>query len=196
LVVVLGQRNIDVEAGVEECKRFSLISQVVYLDDHSAYAAPQIAQVFAKKKLESDQDRLIIQEDLSILRGFLVISTSQPIRVPQEESIRLFIEWCNRQADPHDIGKMKNLDSILESLAELWPEAWITLVAFRMKYGFDRERIGYTSRRAVEENPSSRQAWLQRANYAKMVGDDATFISSRVRAVELDPSNVSLMAHV
>jgi hypothetical protein len=65
-----------------------------------------------------------------------------------------------------------------------------------MKYGFDRERIGYTSRRAVEENPTSRQAWLQRANYAKMVGDDATFISSRVRAVELDPSNVSLIYDV
>jgi hypothetical protein len=196
LVVVLGRRNIDVEAAIEECRRFSLISQVDYLDDQPAYFAPQIAQLFARKKLEGDPDRLLIQEDLSILRGFGVISTSQPIQIPQRESIRHFIDWCHKQADPNNAEKIRHTDLVLESLAELWPEAWMDLVTFRMRYGFEHEQVDYASRRAVEENPSSRQAWLQRAYDAKKTGDEATFISSRVRAVELEPSNVGLIYEV
>src|SRR5262249_25674704 len=92
--------------------------------------------------------------------------------------------------------KTARLDSILESLAELWAEGWIPLADFRRRGGFEREQIEYVLRRAVEDMPSSKDAWLQRAKYAKTVGDETTFISSRIRAVELAPHDIYLVCQV
>src|SRR5437899_136122 len=64
LLVVLGQRGLDVEAGLEECKRLSMILPNEMLNHQPSYSAPQLARVFGHKKLQGDADRLVIQEDL------------------------------------------------------------------------------------------------------------------------------------
>ena len=196
LIVIVGQRNLDVEEGIEECTRLSLLSRIDYLDGQPAYIAPQVARVFAQKKLEGDPDRLVIQEDLAIMQQFGVLPTSQQIQIPQEESIRRFINWCMSQSNAADKDKLSQIDATLEILAGLWPEAWINVAAFRQQHNFGREQIEYALRRSVEENPSIKEAWMQRAAYARGVEDRANFISSRIRVVELDPSDVILVREV
>ena len=51
LIVVLGQRGFDVEAGLEECQRLSLIAQNHLPDGTPCYTAPQLARVFGQKKI-------------------------------------------------------------------------------------------------------------------------------------------------
>jgi tetratricopeptide (TPR) repeat protein len=136
---------------------------------------------------------LIIQEDLSIIQNFGILPISQPVQIPQEDSIKHFVNWCISQGAVAESDKVKHIDSILESLAELWPAAWLSVAKYRQQHNFVRERIDYALRRAVEENPSNKEAWLERADFARLYGDDATFVSSRVRAIEIDPSDVSLI---
>ncbi|MGH7989254.1 MAG: NB-ARC domain-containing protein, partial [Limisphaerales bacterium] len=45
LIVVLGQRGLDVEAGIDECKRLSLILPHEMVDQQPCYSAPQLARV-------------------------------------------------------------------------------------------------------------------------------------------------------
>src|SRR5437660_12123143 len=57
LLIVLGQRGLDVEAGIEECKRLSMILPNAMMNHQPCYSAPQLARVFGHKKLQGDADR-------------------------------------------------------------------------------------------------------------------------------------------
>jgi len=196
LLVVLGQRNIDVEAGLEECLRLSLLESRSFLDDQPAYTAPQVARVFARKKLEGDPDRLLIEQDLAVLQKFGVVPTAQAVQVPQREVIRKFIDSCLTAVGSVDEDELSRLDGIMDSLAELWPEAWLPLAHFRKVRGAPAEAIEYALRRAVEEVPSNKEALLERAEFARTQGDEGTFISSRLLAIEADPADKSLLREV
>jgi len=196
LLVVLGQRGIDVESGIEECLRLSLVERRYFLNDQPAYTAPQVARLFGKKKLEGDPDRLLIQEDLGILQKFGVIPTSEPVQIPQDDALNDFIGWCINHAIGMNIAEQNRIDIILESLAELWPDGWIGLAQYRLKNGNDSEAIDYALRRSVEEQPSNKKAFLLRADYAKQIGDNSTFIASYIRAAELDPKDKDLIREV
>jgi hypothetical protein len=195
LLVVLGYRGLDAEAGLDECLRLSLLERRYFLDDQPAYSAPQVARLFAKKKLEGDPDRLLIQEDLATLQKFGVLPTAQPVQIPQHEVISKFVTTCLTEvsSDEEDRGR---IDGILERLAEIWPDAWIPLARFRSKSGAPSAETEYALRRAVEERPSSKEAHLQRAAFARSVGDESTFIASRLRAVEVDPTDHLLVREV
>ena len=194
LLVVLGQRGVDVEAGVDECRRLSLLEASTFLDEQPAYSAPQVARLFARKKLEGDPDRLLIEEDLAILQRFGVVPTAQRVNVPQEESLLRFVEWCLGQVNaPQDVMR---LDRSLEALAELWPQGWLWLARYRMKRGAPHSDTEYVLRRAVEEMPSNKEALLARADFALRAGDEATYISSRLLAVEADPRDKYLLREV
>lgn len=196
LIVVLGRRGLDVEAGIDECVRLSLITQVYFADNQRAFISPQLARVFGNKKIEGDPDRLVIQEDLSILQRFGVVSAGQAIQVPEDKSIRDFLQWCVDNAAFHHAEEAQRLDQILETLAELWPKAWVELAHFRQQSGADNEAVEYAMRRAVEENPTDKNILLERAEHARITGNESAWISSRVRAVELDPDDLSLMVEV
>jgi Tfp pilus assembly protein PilF len=75
----------------------------------------------------------------------------------------------------------------------MWPQGWLEVAAFRKECGLERQSVEYALRRAVEEIPFSKEAWLIRARYAQSVSDDATVIACFVSAVEIDPSNVELL---
>ncbi len=90
-------------------------------------------------------------------------------------------------------GLAARLDEHLEVLSELWAPGWLMLAEFRKGSGGDPARIENALRRAVEEMPGSKDAWLARAQNAKDHGDDATMIAALVSAVDTDPSDVPLI---
>jgi hypothetical protein len=196
LLVVLGRDGVDVESGIEECIRLSLVMVLPFADDQRGFTAPQLARVFGQKKLHGDPDRLLIQADLNILQRFGVVPVGQPVQVPEDGQIAEFVSWCVAHPEGEPGVAPEVLDSILLCLAELWPSGWAGLAQFRLRRGIETEDIDFAWRRAVEENPSNKQILLLRASYARSVGDDATWIASRIRAVEIDPADLSLLLDV
>ena len=196
LLVVLGQRGIDVERGITECLRMSMIETRLFLDEQPAYTAPQVARIFAKKKLEGDPDRLIINEDLNILHQFGILPLAQPIQIPQDSVVQKFSDWVLDPSSIKNIEDVKRVDSIVELLAALWPKAWLLLAKFRMNTKTDAQDIEFALRRATEELPFDKDSHLLRANFCKSRGDEGTYISCRLRAVEADPADKPLLREV
>ena len=58
------------------------------------------------------------------------------------------------------------------------------------------ERRNLELRRAVEEVPSNKEAMLERAALARSAGDEGTFISNRLLAVEADPGQTQTLTFV
>jgi hypothetical protein len=195
LLVVLGQRGLDVEEGLDECTKLSLITEDTMSDGQPCYLAPQLARLFGRKKLDGDSDRLLIQEDLDTIRRFGVLDAQQRNRQSQEDQMKKFIGWCMSN-EVQDVEPVERLDKILESVANFWPSAWLDLAHFRRKYNMGRRQIEYAFRRAVEEMPFRKDVWLERAKYAKTTGDDPTRITSLVSAVDADPLDTDLISEV
>jgi len=195
LVVVLGQRGIDVEAGLEECLRLSLIQREDLQDGQPCYSAPQLARVFGRKKLEGDPDRLVIQEDLDTLRKFGVINESGGQETQRSQILR-FVNWIRAEARNSDSKKTEKLDSLLETIATFWPDGWLELANFREQVSGTPESIDAALRRAVEECPNRKEVWLERARFAQLMGNEATRIASLVSAVDAAPNDVSLVRDV
>jgi hypothetical protein len=194
LIVVLGQRGLDVEAGIDECLRLSLITRDELQDGQPCYSAPQLARLYGRKKLDGDPDRLVIQEDIETLRKFGVVGESG--RDTQSSLILRFVSWCRDEGRSADTTKIARLDGLLEILASLWPEGWLELARFRKQFGSDLDVVEAALRRAVEELPYNREAWLERARLAEQMNNDATRIACLVSAVEADPNDVELVRDV
>jgi hypothetical protein len=195
LVVVLGDLDLDVEAGIDECLRLSLVNRDYLMDGHPCYTAPLLARLFGQKKLLGDPDRLVIQEQLETIRRFGVVDAHSLHRRDQDELTEQFVEWCCNPDTSRAIDPDK-LDRILQSLAEMWPAGWLALARFRERRGFPRMSVEQALRRAVEEAPTNKAAWLERARYADLVADEATRIGSLISAVEADPADIGLIADV
>jgi hypothetical protein len=189
LLVVCSQRGLDVESGIEECLRLSLIEREELADGQPCYRAPELARLFARKKLQSDFDRFSIEEDIEILRRFGVISPSESRGLAQPDLIERFLTWARKEASLNP-SIAPRFDSLLLIVAELWPSAWNDLVEFRMAHGGD---IDYVLRRLVEERPFDKGAWLKRANYARSAGDEQTYIACLLSAVDADPRDIELI---
>jgi len=195
LIVVLGVRGLDAEGGIDECRRLSLILATESPGGPPSYSVPQLARAFGQKKLQGDPDRLVIQEDLVTLRRFTSPNYSTHEPDPRQRLVAQFVYSCMADLDTGPDAVARS-DKLLETLASLWPSAWLSLAEFREKSGASNEAIGYALRRAVEEQPYSREAWMRRARFAETVHDDATRIASLVSAVEADPTNVELVRDV
>jgi len=195
LLVVLGVRGVDVIEGLDECCRLSLVNPVETSGEENFYSVPQLARGFAKKKLQGDPDRLVIQQDMETLQKFGVASKLSPDDAPEQRLIDHFIKDCFE-----NIGKaeesVNRADKLLEALACSWPTGWSKLAKFRERTGVERQLVYYALRRAVEEQPFSKDAWLDRARYAEKYGNDGVRVSSLVSAVDADPSDVELVSDV
>lgn len=130
LLVVLGQRSIDAEEGINECVRLSLLERRAFLDDQPAYVAPQLARLFGKKKLEGDADRLVILEDLQVIQRFGVLPIGEKISVPQDAVVEQFVAWAGAEWPRSDEAGRTKLAGTLEALAEIWPKAWLAAMLF------------------------------------------------------------------
>ncbi|MEI6704273.1 MAG: hypothetical protein WCL71_12170, partial [Deltaproteobacteria bacterium] len=192
LIVVLGVRGIDAVAGLEECTRLSLVYLLEVEGGQIFYSVPQLGRGFAQKKLQGDPDRLVIQQDLATLQKFGVVSG---IPVGEDIESRLIAQFTKACFD--DIGKgaeeTQRADKLLEGLANSWAPGWRVLADFRRRSSADVAAVGYALRRAVEEEPFSKDAWIDRANYARDIGDEAVQIASLVSAVDADPNDVGLV---
>ena len=195
LLVVLGIRGLDVDAGLDECLRLCLVYYHDRSDGERLYYAPELARNYGKKKLEGDPDRLVIQADLEMLLKFGV--TSDPKRAGAQTSlVNRFIGWCKDEAKHGSSERIAQIDKLLETLANLWPAAWLELGSFRRQAGLDSDSVEAAFRRAVEEAPENAQAWIARADHAKSVGNEKTWISSLVSAVDAKPSDSDLVKEV
>ena len=117
LIVVLGQRGLDVEAGIEECKRLSMILPNTLMNHQPCYSAPQLARIFGHKKLQGDADRLVIQEDIETLRRFGVIGKSHLEQQTQDDLILQFVNWCMNEASGKDSATISRLDGMSTHIA-------------------------------------------------------------------------------
>ena len=77
---------------------------------------------------------------------------------------------------------------MLEAVADLIPVVWLNLYKFHSTHNGTQEDKAYALRRAVEEMPYSKDAWLHRSEFAKETGDDPTRIASLVSAVDATAS--------
>lgn len=195
LIAVLSPRDVDVLAGIEECRRLALIDGNELADGSPCYSSPQLARVFGYKKLTGDPDRLAIEEAIQTLRTFGVVSKGAKERVGQETLVGNFVRWVESEQGKLDATGLARLDALFESVATLWPQAWIELARFRRHCRADWEKTEHAYRRACEEAPT-RGTWEERAEYADFVGDRSTMITSLVSAVELDPTDVNLLREV
>jgi hypothetical protein len=195
LIVVLGVRGIDAVAGLDECRRLSLVYLMELPGSESFYSVPQLARGFAHKKLQGDPDRLVIQQDLATLQKFGVFTA---IHTGEDSVSRLIAQFSKECFEEISKGSeaVARADKLLEALSNSWSPGWRTLAVFRQQSGADREAVGYALRRAVEEEPQSKSAWLDRAAYAQQVGDEGVRIASLVSAVDADPGNVELVREV
>lgn len=192
---VLGLRDLDVRVGIEECQRLSLITEDLMQDRQPCYWAPHLARIFGRKKLEGDPDRLQVQEDLELLRQFGFIEPSQQTVRTLDDQIKPFLDWC-MDNEGRDAGRKAQLDKHLEVLSELWAPGWLMLADFRKRCEAEPAQIESALRRAVEEMPGNKVAWLARASYAELRRDDATRIAALISAVDAARSDVALIRDV
>jgi hypothetical protein len=193
LVVVCAERDIDAEAGAEECVRLSLLNAEIAPDGSYYYWAPELARVFGRRKLDSDSDRLTIQDALAGLRRFGVIRPGQVAITSRSEVVNRFLVSALEQSSSTDAREIDRLNRALERIAELYPPAWRQVAEFRRHFRLPAQDIEHALRRWVEEQPYEKDAWLRRAEHAREVGDDGTYISSLVSAVDADPSDLLLV---
>jgi len=193
LLVVVGQRDLDVEAGIDECLRMSLVARYELADGQFCYGSPELARLFAKKKLAGDPDRLLIDEDLHLLRQFGTVRPEDAGDVQTQDMVDRFFDSCLKSAGTLEEGDSAKVDSVMLRVAELWPNAWAAVARFRSRIGRPAADVAYALRRAIEERPYDKATWLARAEHAKKHGDELTEIASLVSAVEIDPSDVELV---
>lgn len=195
MLVVLGLSDLDVEAGIEECLNLSLITRAELVDGQACYYAPELARLFARKKLEGDPDRLAIMEDLQVLQQFGPVRQDQTENVGVAQSIGEFISHLKARVATGD-DSAEQVDRLLIRVAELWPRGWLDLAKFRLDRGLPSSEVAYAFRRAVEERPYDKQMWIERAEYSHSVGDDDTYIASLVSAADIVPKDVALVREV
>lgn len=196
LLVVVGQREIDVEAGIEECLRLSLCARYELADGQGCLEAPELARLFAKKKLEGDPDRLPIHDDIELLRQFGPVRHGEPGARNMDEIVDRFLDKCIASIPNAGAQRIDAMDRTAVRTAELWPGAWLKVAEFRQSAFRGPEAVAYALRRAVEEMPFDKRAWLARARHARESGDDSTRIASLVSAVEADPRDAELIREV
>jgi hypothetical protein len=197
LLVVLGLRELDVEAGLDECVRLSLLTCQEMSDGHQCYFSPELAHLFAKKKLKGDPDCLAINEDIAILQQFGSLRVEEIGMTHRDNQVRQFVNHCRQKAQLTDAAGIQRMDKMLVRVAELWPKAWLDVASFRQEFcEGDTEEIAHALRRAVEERPYDKEVWLRRAEYAAKTLDKATRIASLISAVEAEPTDVELIREV
>jgi len=193
---VLLPRGVDVDGGLDQCKRLSLLHEVQLADGAVALVAPPLARAFAEKKLTGDPDRLLIEEDIQLARLFGPFDVRQASKVSSDVVIDRFLRWCMTEVPLTDERRLAAIISTLEALSEIRPRVWLALAEFRKKYSWDQSAVSYALRRATEELSDNPVVWSERAKFADELGDDALKIQCLVSKAEASPQNVETLREV
>jgi hypothetical protein len=185
--------TINLDAGIEECRRLSLVAEVESADGQICLECPQIARIFGKKKLVGDPDRLAIQADLEQLRQFGTLGT----RIGQEtveDRLNEFFDKRIAHARSMSSEERSSTDQLMVRLCEKWPKGWRKLAEYRQRNDEGFDRVDYAARRAVEEQPTEIAAWRERADYARLHKHQDVEMACWVSAVEMQPTNLELLS--
>ena len=207
LIAVLSSENVDVARGADECVQLSILHRDYTESGQATYSAPELARAFGRKKLEGDPDRIELEECVSLVQNFgPLASASVASSQGQDKVVQRFVKWCFREAAQRfeESREVKNapgtrrveiprLDALLESMATVVPVIWLEVATFRRQFGLPRTSIESALRKAVEENPASKEARVMRADFARSIGDDITQVSSLISAVEVAPADLPLI---
>lgn len=194
LWVVLGERDIDVESGIEECLSFSFINRRQLSDEEYCYLSPGFARNFAKKKLEGDPDKLAINECRGLLEYFGVVKEEGLDTANVHKLVKGLFAKCRERARA-EACTIPDTDVLVTRVAELWPDAWFDVAKFRRDFSLGDDSIAYALRRATEERPQDKEPWLARANHASEMSDGDTQVVCLLSAVEVDPKDVELVSN-
>ena len=126
--------RIDVEAAIEELRRFSFIESTVSPDDGEEFLwLPLVAFEFGRKKLATAPNRDAIRNDVQFLQRF---GASQKSDVPRGFSAALqrFVDATGREVADHP-GGFGEYRAILEYIAGKYPPSWIFLSALYEEAG-------------------------------------------------------------
>lgn len=188
LIATLGKRGFDVLEALDECSQLALIERGELKDGQPCFWAPQLARIFAQRKLTGATDALTIRGDLQELRKFGVISIGGP-RPGYEEIMGEYSRYCLSQAREASPERRDSIAGMLERCAEYWPQAWLTLVEFRALSGASRELVLTTTQRAVEALPESKRAWEMRLRHAQSMRSDEIAVTAQIELANLDPAD-------
>ncbi len=189
LYAIAVERDVRFEEGIDECRRWSLVSEMETADGQVCYECPQVARVFGKKKLLGDPDRLAVQADLDALRQFGVVDRLAK-QTTLHDTLQRFFDTSLDRTRGMSNEELEKRDHVLANIAERWREGWRHLAEFRHRAGMGYKAVDQAARRAVEEMPNDVSVWKQRADYARQHDDEQTEVTCWVSIVELDPTNV------
>ena len=192
ILAVLGLRDIEIESGIEECLRLALINKHEYADGSYGYSTPELAHIFAKKKIEGDPDKYSILEDLTLLEKF------GPLKVKDINGTTIDIVMNEFYMSASDLAesslKREKIEQIMKRVAEAWPKGWLLLASYYEEVDSQkREEIRYCLRRAVEEMPFDKEAWIARAEFANKEGDWDSYVFSLISAADADHKDLPLI---
>ena len=85
---------------------------------------PDLPSRIIGNRLDGDPDRLLLQEDIDLLREFGPIRPQDTQSTPIGSLIDQFIDWCLAEAECLNATRLDRLGVIVTNIAELWPAAW------------------------------------------------------------------------
>ena len=122
--------RIDVEASIEELKRYSFIELDYHgVEDAAFLSVPLAAALFGKQKLSASPDKSAVDADLALLRQFGAMQKSD-IQHGLEPRIASVFRYV---ASEISRGRMRldEIEPMLEFLARRWNPAWLHLARLR-----------------------------------------------------------------
>lgn len=181
--------RIDVEAAIEELRRFSFIESAVSSDDREEFLwLPLVAFEFGRKKLATAPDRDDIRADAKFLQRF---GANQKTDIPKgfEPALQRFAVVTGEKLgdDPRDFGEYR---AILEYIACQYPPAWLLLSSLYEEAGGSDalESAVSAAKRFIEEaqagaDPATAyKGWMRLAELWRRSGDRLQELLSLVEA--------------
>jgi hypothetical protein len=135
------EQRVDVEASIEELKRYSFIELDYHgTDDQAFVSVPLAAALFGKQKLSASPDKAAVDADLALLRQFGAMQKSdiQHGLEPRIASVFRYVATevsCGRM-------RLEEIEQMLEFLARRWNPAWLHLARLRREVSFGRDLSG------------------------------------------------------
>lgn len=150
--------RIDVERAIDELDRSSLIQlDVAEVDGSTFVTVPLAAALFGRKKLATSVWKLVVDEDLEVLRT-LGTTTAKEMRqglAPRVESVARGAKKRLAAGESADIEL-----SVLQFISEDYPAAWLTLANIQEDSGHLSDAT-LSVNRYLERDPDDIAAWQE-----------------------------------
>lgn len=195
--VFLSRDILDPEDALEECAKLSLVSLQILGADCKFYSAPELAKVFAKKKLDAAPDQFSVREIVEDIHKFGVYkSETVPNDFAPIEVAEAYSRWARANIPKHKTDMILEADRLLACTAEYEPLAWVTLAEFRkVLYASEskEEAIDDAYRRAYEADPSNGTVAMKRAMNAYYTsGDILKTLTFLINAIKASPDKPAI----